>query len=52
MKTLMQMPGFQLQRPRPVVSLFVIAVVLGSMLSQTMVSFAGGTGVAKPKKTD
>jgi len=50
MKTLMQMPGFQLQRPRPAVSLFVIAVVLGSMLSQTMVSFAGGTGVAKPKK--
>ncbi|HJX93841.1 MAG TPA: DUF1800 domain-containing protein [Pyrinomonadaceae bacterium] len=50
MKTLMQMAGFQLKRARPVVSLFVIAVVLGSMFSQTIVSLAGGTGAAKPKK--
>jgi len=50
MKTLMQMPGFQLKRPRPVVSQFVIAVVLGSMFSQMIVSLAGVTGGAKPKK--
>jgi uncharacterized protein (DUF1800 family) len=46
----MQMPGFQLKRTRPVVSLFVMAVVLCSMFSQSVVSLAGGTSVAKPKK--
>jgi len=50
MKTLMQMPGFQLKRSSQVVSLFVIAVVLGTMFSQTIVSLAGGTSVVKPKK--
>jgi hypothetical protein len=42
MKTLMQIAGFQLKRSSQVVSLFVIAVVLGTMFSQTIVSLAVG----------